>query len=231
MNKKTPIGILACATIMTANTAWADSSIEVSGNVNLTTNYTFRGITQTDKGPAIQGGLDLSHASGFYAGVWGSSVDFSDKTKMELNLLGGYSRSVGQFDLDIGGVYYAYPDSPELPTGTQNFFEVHAGVSTDAGPFEIGTSLSYSPDFYGEVGSSVYWLTEAYLPVTDIISVSAGYGVSEFENENLADEYQDFNIGLSADLSAVELDLRFVDTIDRNNSDDQTVVFSIARTF
>ena len=70
------LGLAACC--FTAPVA----AQEVTGNVALTTDYIFRGVTQTDGGPAISGGFDVD-ADGFYVGVWGSSVDFSDDTTMD----------------------------------------------------------------------------------------------------------------------------------------------------
>ena len=72
--KQTILTSLAAAGLLAATGAAAD----ITGNVGLTTDYVFRGISQTDEKPAIQGGLDYAHSSGAYAGVWASNVDFND---------------------------------------------------------------------------------------------------------------------------------------------------------
>ena len=75
MNKKLSIAMgIALASLTTA------ASAEFSGNVALTTDYVWRGVSQTDEGPAVQGGFDYEHESGFSAGVWGSNVDFDGDT-------------------------------------------------------------------------------------------------------------------------------------------------------
>ena len=72
------------------------SAVSVSGNIALTSDYIWRGWTQSAGGPAVSGGFDLSTDSGFYIGTWGSSVQFgdaatSDLTELELDVYLGYS--------------------------------------------------------------------------------------------------------------------------------------------
>ncbi len=144
------IAVAAMTTVMAGTAAQAQ---DVSANVTLTSNYVFRGVSQTGDGPAIQGGFDYS-AGSFYAGVWGSSVDFSDDTTMEMDIYGGFGVSAGGWDFDFGGIYYIYPDSPQNPS--QDFVEVYGGASRGFGPATFDVKLSYSPEFYLEVGSAFY---------------------------------------------------------------------------
>ena len=83
-------------------------SADVSSNVSASSNYLFRGVTQTDGAAAVQGGLDYEHASGFYAGGWGSNVDFGDGTSYELDLYAGFSGSVEELGYDVGYIYWVY---------------------------------------------------------------------------------------------------------------------------
>ena len=98
-----------------ANFAQADE-MGVSGNVTLTSDYKFRGISQSDESPAIQGGFDLDIGKGFYAGVWGSSVDFDVNEggydgSLELDYYAGWGGSLGDsgVGIDVGYLYYDYP--------------------------------------------------------------------------------------------------------------------------
>ncbi len=79
MKTKNTYKLLAlCAfSALTAFPAHADN-IDVSANVGFVSEYSFRGIAQSDEHPALQGGFDVSHSSGLYAGIWGSNVDFND---------------------------------------------------------------------------------------------------------------------------------------------------------
>lgn len=204
----------------------AASAEDVVGNVSLATDYIFRGVTQTDNGPAISGGFDIE-GDGYYAGVWGSSVDFSDDTTMELDLYGGFTTSAGGFDFDFGGIYYAYPDSPSAG-GDQNFYELFAGASRDLGVATLDAKLSWSPDFYLESGQA--WYLEFGLggEVYEGISVDARIGASRFDDVPAAD-YEDYQLGVSGTVfETVGWDLRYHDV---SGSGDDAVVFSISQSF
>jgi uncharacterized protein (TIGR02001 family) len=89
------------------------SMAEVSMNVGVTSNYIWRGVSQTDDAAAVSGGLDWSGASGLYAGTWVSNVDFGAccETSYELDLYGGFANQVGDFGYDLGLIYYTYDDA------------------------------------------------------------------------------------------------------------------------
>jgi uncharacterized protein (TIGR02001 family) len=154
------------------------SDLEVSANVALTSNYIWRGMTQTDNSPAIQGGFDIGY-KGLYAGVWGSNVDFDSTASVELDLYLGYSNSVGDFSYDIGYCQYTYPnESDELNFGEAYLdlgydFEVVAlnakyylGVDTNDVPND--SVNGWKPEDNWEVGVSV--------PLPMDISVDLTYG-------------------------------------------------------
>jgi uncharacterized protein (TIGR02001 family) len=85
-----------------------------TGNVAVVSDYRFRGISQTYLAPAIQGGFDYSHASGFYVGNWNSSVSgnsYNNGAGIEMDFYGGWKGSWGDWGLDVGGLYYYYPES------------------------------------------------------------------------------------------------------------------------
>jgi uncharacterized protein (TIGR02001 family) len=205
-----------------------DSGIAYSGNVTLTTNYIYRGITQSDDGPAVQGGFDAEKGI-FYAGTWASSVDFGDDTTMEVDFYAGMRPEIGESVLDLGFIYYAYPDSPELATGSQNFFEAYAGIERTIGAVDASAKVSYSPDFYGETDSSLYLEGNLSLLLTDSFSASAHYGVSEFDNTLLNDNYSDYNVGVTKSTQGFDIDVRYFDTTGRVGADDDAFVLTISR--
>ena len=124
-----------------------------AASVALTTDYVYRGVSQTDENWAIQGSFDYGHPSGFYLGVWASNVDeIVSEGNIELDLYGGYSRElIKNFSFDIGVIYYWYPDPGTGPK--RDFIEGVLGVkyafSDIALSPELGLSYNYSPDFYG----------------------------------------------------------------------------------
>mgnify|MGYP003556726457 CR=1 FL=1 len=112
--------------------ALAAEELSISGNVTLASEYVFRGQSQTQEDPAFQASVDYAHASGFYAGIWGSSVDFTaedtlpedeDGADVEIDYYVGFASDINDtFSYDVSGVYYTYPgandgidyDYPEL---------------------------------------------------------------------------------------------------------------------
>jgi hypothetical protein len=87
----------------------------LSFNVGAVTDYRYRGISQSRLKPALQGGVDFAHSSGFYIGTWGSTVkwikDAGGDSNVEIDVYGGYKFSLGDFALDVGALRYLYPRS------------------------------------------------------------------------------------------------------------------------
>ncbi len=200
--KMTLLATALVASFATIQTAQA----EVSGNVALTSNYIWRGITQNMEDPAIQGGFDLETKSGFYAGVWGSSVDFGGDESTEIDVYAGYGLELGGVGLDFGAIAYTYHGGD---SASGDFEEIYAGVSF------AGFGLTYS------VG-----LDDA----DDNIELSYGY---DFENVSIGavygdyDSYSYYSASVSTELSGIGFDLTVADT-DEDDSDTQ-VAFTISK--
>jgi len=95
----------------------------LTGSVTLVSDYRFRGVSQTYKGPAVQGGFDYSHSSGLYLGNWNSNVAgqvYSGGAGIEMDIYGGYKRSFGGFGFDVGFLYYHYPKAEFQSTGDED---------------------------------------------------------------------------------------------------------------
>lgn len=201
---------------------------EWSGNIAFTSDYVYRGVTQADGAPAIQGGFDWASDS-FYVGTWGSGVDFGDGTSTEIDIYAGWTPTVGVFDLDLGAIYYIYPDAPDDPE--QNFIEAYAGASTTIGEsLEVGASIAYSPDFYFESGQSLYTSVSAGVPLGESFGIDATLGYSEFlDDDDCPDcSYGDYSIGVTTGFEGFDLDFRYIDTFDLDGNDEKFVV-SISR--
>ena len=114
------------------------SAIEVSGNVAIVSDYRFRGVSLSGGDPAIQGGIDLTHESGFYVGTWASSIDDGGTDLLgdvELDLYAGWSGDVSDgVSVDVGLLYYMYPTG-DLG-GDTDYFEPYASVGFTLGPAE-----------------------------------------------------------------------------------------------
>ena len=145
--------IFLCFSFIGALTLPANAS--VSANVSFATDYIWRGMTQTGEEPAISGGFDYSAESGFYAGIWGSNVNFSDGAGSELDVYFGYAiETESGVGIDISYVDFTYPGATNLD------FE------------EIGIALSY-----GDIGLG-YYSGQSGAP--DYMDVSYAFGDISF---------------------------------------------------
>jgi uncharacterized protein (TIGR02001 family) len=157
---------IAVATLLSAGLMLAgNASAEVSGSVTVVSDYLFRGITQTNENPALQGGVTWNHDSGFYAGAWGSSISWlSDadpdvSSQVELDGFVGYAADFGDSGVgyDVGANYYWYPG--DYPAGF-----------TDADTLELYFGLSY------KFLSAKYWYS-----VTDLFGIPDSDGSTNLD--------------------------------------------------
>ncbi len=231
---------------------------EFSGNVTYASDYRFRGISQGDRSPAIQGGFDLETESGFYIGTWASNVTFSGGV-MELDVYGGFAgdfnESVGY---DVGVLYYGYPedDSVDFDGSDRDldYWEFYGSLSF--GDATVG--LNYSPDYFFETDSFIYLYGDYSFALGENWSLDLHYGMNMFDDEDIGadfgigqcrasgpsgacidgteDDYADWSIGLSTSAMGLDFSLQYVDT-DLDEDDcfggtqlcDSTAVFSISK--
>ena len=128
-----------------------------SANVALTTDYVFRGISQTDESAAIQGGFDLT-CGRFYAGLWASNLDFGgDQTQtgqgidfadIEIDYYAGIKSTIPNtsIEIDLGVTYYSYPNAFDDRTYTNAAAAVVVLQETDFWEFKVGASATLVPD-------------------------------------------------------------------------------------
>ena len=189
----------------------------LTGNIGLFSQYIFRGLTQTNGEPALQGGLDYSHESGFYAGTWGSNIswlrDFGSYTaggSLELDIYGGYKGTIGKTDFgyDVGLLYYWYPgNAAPSPAVKADTLEVYGALSWKW----LSAKLSYalSDDVFGvQNADGTYYLdlTATYPVPNTKLTLIAHYGMQEFSGSTGAFDndanasYKDWKLGVSYSL-------------------------------
>ncbi|HTN15185.1 MAG TPA: TorF family putative porin [Sphingomonadaceae bacterium] len=119
--------------------------VTVSGNVALVTDYRFRGVGLSGGDPAIQGGITLNTAPGFYVGTWASSLEDSPTYgEMELDVFAGWAGDITDgIGIDVGATYYLYPTNDVDPA---DVFELYAKVKPTVGPLALTFGVAYSPD-------------------------------------------------------------------------------------
>ena len=186
---KLAVAFLAAASSIAVQAADAPA-FTTTGNLSYTSDYVFRGITQTGGHTALQGGFDVAHTSGFTAGVWASNVNWTNAT-LEVDLYANYGFSLSKdFSASVGYIAYVYEGNSSLNTG-----EINASVSA----YGLTAKLSHAvTDYFGIAGSGTqyYELNYAYeFAAAKGLTLALHYGVTD--GKNAADNDEDYAIGLS----------------------------------
>lgn len=232
----TSLAALALAT--TATPAFAQDqtdpapAVTVSGSATIISDYRFRGISQTDRDFAVQAGVTVSHDSGFYAGVWGSTVDkyvtLHGTAHQEIDLIAGYRKSFDGITLDAGAIYYLYPGKrPGFPgdVSASNFVEPYASLAYAIGPATAKVSVAYAPKQkalsldQGQSGllpkrDNVYLSADLSssipnTPVSITAHVGHTFGPSWL---SIGKEYTDWSLGASYNYRMLTFGVSYVDT-------------------
>lgn len=196
----------------------------LTGNLGLFSSYRFRGIDQTFGKPALQGGIDYAHASGFYAGNWNSNVNSGagyPEGNLEMDFYGGYKQAFGDFGIDVGALYYYYPGSTYLNKTVKNG-EVYVGASWKF----ISLKYSYAvTDYFGaKTATGGDTKGSSYIDLSANYGLGDGWGVNghvghlDFAHISNA-SYTDWKIGVTKDLSSWVVGLAYVGTDAKGNCD------------
>jgi uncharacterized protein (TIGR02001 family) len=223
--KLMPVAI-ASSLLFGTGAAMADDPI--SANVTMISDYTFRGISQTDEHGAIQGGFDYAHDSGFYAGTWMSNVDFGDGGgSTETDYYGGWAGSTGDWGYDFGVIYYDYWNDADL-----DYLELAVKVSWK----DLSVGANYSDEF-GKDGPKYWYFGADYsYSLMDNLSLDlhAGYSDADADDfwEDGEDTYSDWSIGVSTSYFGLDWSLAYVDT-SLNDTDiaDARALVSMSKSF
>lgn len=181
--------LCAAALSMAAMGIAAPSMAEVTANVSVTNNYIWRGLTQTMNEPAVQGGIDYSHESGFYAGTWVSNVGYvsEDIFNYEHDLYAGFAGEAGGFSYDVGYLYYNYDD-----TAGYDFSEVYGSVGLGNFSATLYLLAHAEPD---EAPGQDFGFGEAtYLSLDYVIPLESGTEIGLHVGHHQGDFAEDFNV-------------------------------------
>lgn len=197
----------------------------VAGNAGLSSDYRFRGFTQTNYKPAFQGGIDIGHSSGFYAGNWNSNVEQSlyNGASLEMDFYAGYKNTYGDLGYDVGYYYYAYPGSGS--NGTTNIKNGEIYVGGSYGP--VAAKFWYATtDFFSIKGNgadtkgSWYGELNGAYEVMEGVNVLGHVGYQKISDGKkvglVADNVTDWKVGATKDLSGWLLGLAVVGTSEKN---------------
>lgn len=209
-----------------------------TGSLGFTSEYFFRGLSQTDDKPAVQGGLGYTHDFGGISGsvgVWGSNVNFGDAT-VEMDYTAGLSGTVLGATWNLGAIYYSYPGSTDAGSALDlDFYEGTGGLGYDFGLFALGASVNYSPDFQAESGDAWYLNANVKIPLGKYVDLGAAIGRQYIDkNANFGvRDYTDYKVALSTLLAGFALEAAYVDTSlsDTECSNCGRFVVTVSRTF
>jgi len=203
-----------------------DSPHSLSANVGLYSNYVFRGISQTGGDPAIQGGFDYGHSSGFYAGTWASNVgwieDFQgyDSGNMEIDFYGGFRGGIGDsgFSFDVGAIQYMFPGERGGAVDADTT-EIYGAMGWKW--FTVKYSYYLSDEVFGfaDADGSDYIDISGSLPLGESgLTLGAHWGTFGFDN-NSAQDYDDWAVSAAYDMGklgklgdGVTVGMKYTDT-------------------
>jgi uncharacterized protein (TIGR02001 family) len=228
--------IVAAVALVSATPAFAQEAppgpVEVAGSAAIVSDYRFRGVSQTDKQMAVQGGVSITHESGLYVGAWGSNLagwGTFGGANMELDLYGGYAVELNGVKLDVGLTWYMYPGGADKT----DFAEPYVKVSTTLGPANLLAGVAYAPkqqalgnfsntpQSRGQSEDNLYLWGDASLAVVNTpFTLKAHLGHSN-GNPGLGPngtsvaptgDYWDWALGAEAALGPLTLGVSYVDT-------------------
>jgi uncharacterized protein (TIGR02001 family) len=217
-----------------------------SANISLTSEYYFRGLSQTDDAPAIQGGFDyevpLGKPVALYLGVWGSNVDFNeaagvDGATIEIDYYGGLRGSIGDTGVswDVGFIYYTYPGADS--SLDYDFIEAQAALGYDFGVASVTASINYSPENFGESGTAFYPKLAVEVPVSGIKDLTlSGHVAKQYIDKEAvfgSPDYVEWNFGIGYSVAGFDLAVNYTDTDISPSADanDAMVLFTVGRSF
>ena len=198
--KKVLLAILALAGFTLAHA-------EVTGNLGLTSDYRFRGISQSQNAPAVQGGVDYAHSSGLYIGNWNSSVSsqvYTNGSGVESDLYAGYKKDIYKgITVDVGSYNYFYPRATTAAKTGSNYDTYEAFVGLGYGPVAVKYSQTLGNGYFGTAnakntnytGADVAQSFEPLSAQLKDLSFLAHYGHTSVANSSNLN-YNDINVGL-----------------------------------
>ncbi|CAG0974867.1 hypothetical protein BURK1_01423 [Burkholderiales bacterium] len=205
--------LAALSAALASTTAYAQapaSDWSATANVGLYSEYLFRGIAQTAGKPALQGGFDVAHSGGFYAGTWGSNISWLEdfgaysRSSLEWDFYAGFKQNFpgSDFYYDVGALYYYYPGTKNPGVLSVDTWEVYGAL----GWKWASAKFSYSLDDYfgvrptGKKTDGTYYidLSAAY-PVGETgVTLLGHYGYLDIRHDASGDaklSYSDWRLG------------------------------------
>ena len=179
----------------------APAAAELNANIGVTSNYVWRGVTQTNDDSAVSGGVDFTHKDGFYVGTWVSNLSRTNGNtsgQYEHDIYGGYNFKAGPVDLDVGYIQYLYP------VGNANSDFSEAYVNATYKQFGGGVALTLSKDGTGD-DNDIYIYANANFEIKKDLSLNLLVGDYNYDAAGSSD-YTHFHASLHKDEFSIAWD-------------------------
>ena len=215
--------LLASSMLFSAANVFAADPVTVSGSAAFTSDYLFRGVSQTSNNAAVQGAMTFTHESGAYFSMWGSSIA-SGAGGLELDTLFGYSGKAGEVAYDVGVMRYNYPGLNDKTSGQvdpmgnavdADYNEVYASISTMGA--KVG--FNYSPDYFLESDKFLY-LYASYGTEVGGVGLFGSVGMNKFDSAAMMnqalfttgtdDSYMDYKLAASKAIGGVSIEGAYI---------------------
>ena len=173
-------------------------------DLGLVSDYRFRGISLSNKKFAGQPAITLTHDSGFHIGTWASNIAQNGGGNVEVDLIGGWGKTLGPIDFDVNATYYVYPGVRDI-----NYVEFISTASHSFGAFTLGSTFAYTPrqgdaapkrGIYGAVNGSFA------IPKT-AFSINGSFGI---EDNAFYHNKRDYSVGVAADFAGFTAGVNYV---------------------
>ena len=224
---------LAATAVLSSTGAIAEEAaapvpdIAVTSNVGITSDYRFRGISQNNRSPSIQGGFDVAfNKVGLYLGTWGSNVNAwtAGDGSMEWDLYGGYKTEIAGVGLDLGAIAYIYPGSGSWKANTQ---EAYIGASYGPATLKVSRVLgdnyfasAMNSTYTGSAKGTMYYSLTLAQEIAPKLTASAHAGYTAYKNDAMYEavvgtagagkfSYADYSVGLSYDINSFILGVNY----------------------
>ncbi|MFK5948824.1 MAG: TorF family putative porin [Methylococcales bacterium] len=192
----------------------ASAQADVSANINVTDNYLYRGISNSDGKVALQGGIDYYNDFGLYGGIWATTMDFKypdGNPNYEFDMYGGITGEIALINWDLGFLRFTYPGGASKYKLDSN--EFHLALSHTFDTVSVNTKYHYSPDYSG-AGHSQYieGNIDIALPYKFNLMLHTGY--QRFANNEwyLLPDYSDWRIAVGRNIAGFNVELGWTDT-------------------
>ena len=217
LSKPTILAAMLASAFTATSTAYAAeaekeaaSEHTVAYNIGLFSQYIFRGLTQTREDPALQGGVDYTHASGFYAGAWGTNIswlndgDYYKSSSIELDIYGGYANTIGETGIgyNVGLWQYIFPGTKNAGTKKAETTELYGSLSYGWLSGKVSVVVSDGAFTFDNADGTTYSELNLNVPFGSGYTAIAHYGYQDYTgktngNSNSTYDFADWKIGLT----------------------------------